>query len=123
MTPNIPAASYAEEPNAQAIAQATQKLVRLRNNWLNPPEWTDWGITQEEAGFPKRATSKPGFEADLKKRTLTNLYNDRPTWLDLMHKALDLAVAQAYGWQDYSAEMSDEEILRRLLTLNLARSQ
>jgi len=25
----------------------------------------------------------------LKKRTLTNLYNERPTWLDLAHRKLD----------------------------------
>ena len=30
--------------------------------------------------------------AILKKRTLTNLYNERPAWLDHRHKALDEAV-------------------------------
>jgi len=63
------------------------------------------------------------YAADLKKRTLTNLYNARPAWLDNAHKALDAAVAKAYGWNDYTPEMSDEEILRRLLALNLARSK
>jgi hypothetical protein len=38
------------------------------------------------------------------------------------HKTLDQAVATAYGWTDYSPEMSDEEILRRLLKLNLERT-
>ena len=33
-----------------------------------------------------------------------------------------LAGAQAYGWSDYSADMPDEEILKRLLALNLQRS-
>jgi hypothetical protein len=37
-------------------------------------------------------------EAELKKRTMTNLYNARPTWLDLAHKKLDAAVFVAYGW-------------------------
>jgi hypothetical protein len=32
------------------------------------------------------------------KRTLTNLYNTRPTWLDLAHRKLDETVFQAYGW-------------------------
>ena len=68
-------------------------------------------------------SAKPGHEADLKKRTLTNLYNARPTWLDLAHKALDQAVATAYGWTDYTPEMPDDEILRRLLALNLERSK
>ena len=110
---------------AENIA-AARRLNELREGWLNPPEWVDWVITPEEekAGFPKRPVAKPGHEADLKKRTLTNLYNARPAWLDLAHKALDkaVAVAAAYGWMDYTPEMSDEEILRRLLALNLERA-
>ncbi|WP_287364466.1 hypothetical protein [Thauera sp.] len=71
---------------------------------------------------PDRIIPKPGHEAELKKRTLTNLYNQRPAWLDTAHKALDSAVAAAYGWTDYTPEMPDDEILRRLLSLNLQRS-
>ena len=110
-------------PHAEAIATAAKRLNELREAWLNPPEWVDWVRTPEEekAGFPKRPIAKPGHEADLKKRTLTNLYNARPAWLYLAHKTLDAAVAMAYGWQDYTPEMSDEEILRRLLALNLER--
>ena len=52
-------------------------------------------------------------------RTLTNLYNARPTWLDNAHRALDAAVAAAYGWP---ADLADEEILERLLALNLERA-
>ena len=109
---------------AENIAAAARRLNELREAWLNPPEWVDWVITPEEekAGFPQRPVAKPGFEADLKKRTLTNLYNARPAWLDLAHKTLDQAVATAYGWPDYSADMPDEEILRRLLALNLKRA-
>jgi len=62
-------------------------------------------------------------EQALKKRTLTNLYNERPTWLDNDHKALDAAVATAYGWDDYSPDMPNEEILSRLLALNLERAE
>ena len=107
------------------IVKATQDLNRLRDNWLNPPEWTDWVRTEEEekAGYPLRPVAKPGHEAELKKRTLTNLYNVRPAWLDNAHKMLDAAVAKAYGWSDYTPEMPDEEILRRLLVLNLAREE
>ena len=39
--------------------------------------------------------------------------------LVLAHEALDAAVANAYGWQ---WPMADEEILSRLLELNLERS-
>ncbi len=109
---------------SDAIATAAHKLNELRDNWLNPPEWTDWvRIPEEEkAGYPARSVAKPGHESDLKKRTLTNLYNARPAWLDNAHKTLDAAVAKAYGWNDYTSEMPDEEILRRLLALNLERS-
>ena len=55
----------------------------------------------------------------LKKRTLTNLYNQRPAWLVNAHRTLDEAVAAAYGWP---ADLSDDEILRRLLALNLERA-
>ena len=121
LTPNIPATGYIDTPRAQSIASAAVALNQLRENWLNPPEWVDWVITpqEEKAGFPKRPVAKPGHEADLKKRTLTNLYNARPTWLDNAHKALDKAVATAYGWPD---DLSDNEILSRLLALNLERS-
>ena len=62
----------------------------------------------------------PGASAaELKKRTLTNLYNARPTWLELAHKRLDDAVLDAYGWP---REVSDEEILARLLRLNGERA-
>lgn len=52
------------------------------------------------------------------KRTLTNLYNQRPTWLDLAHKKLDDAVLDAYDWPH---DLSDEDILERLLALNVQR--
>jgi hypothetical protein len=69
----------------------------LRENWLNPP-----GLSEE----------------DLKKRTLTNLYNERPTWLANAHRKLDEAVFAAYGWP---ADLDDAEVLSRLLALNLER--
>ena len=50
----------------------------------------------------------------VEKRTLTNLYNQRPDWLDAAHKKLDAAVLDAYGWPH---DLSDEEILARLPAL------
>jgi hypothetical protein len=44
----------------EAIAAAAGELVRLRDGWLNPP-----GLDPDTLG----------------KRTLTNLYNQRPSWL------------------------------------------
>jgi len=123
LTLNLAPADYTNTAAAD-ISTAAQKLNELRDNWLNPPEWTDWLRTPEEekAGYPLRPVAKPDHEAELKKRTLTNLYNARPVWLDNAHKTLDVAVAKAYGWNDYTPQMADEEILRRLLVLNLART-
>ena len=121
LTPNIAAKDYTDNPHAQAIAKAARELVEARDRWLNPAEWVDWQRTPEEtaAGFPARPVAKPGFEAALKKRTLTNLYNERPAWLANLHTALDKAVAAAYGW-DWP--LTDDEILRRLFELNQTRS-
>ena len=60
------------------------------------------------------------FGVDLRRRTLTNLYNEyeRHTWLVNVHERLDAAVADAYGWD---ADLSDEQVLERLLALNLER--
>ena len=55
---------------------------------------------------------------ELAKRTLTNLYNQRPTWLVLAHQKLDSAVFAAYGWPQ---DLTDEQILEKLLALNLQR--
>jgi hypothetical protein len=81
-----------------AIAAAARELVRLRDGWLNPP-----GLTPDE----------------LSKRTLTNLYNARPSWLANAHADLDRAVLDAYGWPP---DLPDGEVLGRLLALNLERT-
>ena len=113
------------------IAQAAKRLNDLREAWLNPPEWTHkvkevTPLGMDHSPYPDRIEPLPGIsEEDLKalqKRTLTNLYNQRPAWLAMAHAQLDAAVAAAYGWGDYTQAMTDEEILKRLLALNLARS-
>ena len=116
---------------AAAIAQAARRLDTLREAWLNPPEGT-YRVPEvvplglDTSPYPDRVEPKPSLsEADLqalKKRTLTNLYNQRPAWLAMAHEQLDAAVAAAYGWADYSPAMPDDEILRRLLALNRARA-
>ncbi|MFN7778901.1 MAG: class I SAM-dependent DNA methyltransferase [Betaproteobacteria bacterium] len=113
--------------HAEAIAQAAQRLVALRDAWLNPPEWTERlpevvPLGLATSPYPERIVARPGFEAQLAKRTLTNLYNQRPTWLAQAHESLDAAVAAAYGWADWAPAMPDDEILRRLLALNRERA-
>ena len=120
LTPNIPAADYADDPRAVAIAQAAAELNRLREAWLNPP---DLVVIEPEVvpGYPDRILPRDAAAAkQLKTRTLTNLYNQRPAWLDMAHHRLDAAVAAAYGWP---ADLADDEILARLFALNQQRAQ
>ena len=117
LSPDIPASEYADDPRAVAIAEATRRLVDLRDRWLNPPEWVEW-IDEPVPGYPKRPVPRDVAAAQqLKKRTLTNLYNTRPQWLTDAHAALNAAVAAAYGWD---ADISDDEALKELLAFNLA---
>jgi hypothetical protein len=116
---------------AMAIASAAKRLNDLREAWLNPPEWTRRvpeivPLGMATSPYPDRILPRDNLsEADMKalqKRTLTNLYNQRPSWLAMAHQQLDAAVAAAYGWADYSTEMPDADILARLLALNHERS-
>ncbi len=112
--------------HAEAIARAAARLVALRDAWLNPPEWTERvpevvPLGLSTSPYPDRIVAKAGFEKDLARPTLPNLSTHPPGGLAQAHAALDAAVAAAYGWADWSPEMADDEILRRLLALNLAR--
>jgi len=120
LTPDLPAADYADDPHAVAIADAARRLVELRDRWLNPPEWVEW-MDEPARGYPKRPVPHNAESAKaLKARTLTALYNDRPQWLADAHAALDEAVAAAYGWD---AGISEQDALKELLTLNLASGE
>lgn len=124
LTPDIPAADYANDPRAQKIAAAAARLNELRENWLNPADLVD-RVPEVVPGYPDRILPKDETAAkELKKRTLTNLYNARPAWLDHAHKALDEAVAEAYGWGDdwRAGKLTDDEILARLFRLNQERA-
>jgi hypothetical protein len=81
-------------------------------------------VPEVVAGYPDRILPKDDKAAAiLKTRTLTNLYNQRPAWLDHAHRALDQAVAEAYGWgADWQKGMGEDEVLARLFRLNQARA-
>jgi type II restriction/modification system DNA methylase subunit YeeA len=96
--PWAPGKESQDDPLVQAIAQAASELVTKRDAWLNPPD------------------AKP---ETLAKRTLTNLYNERPSWLADLHRKLDQAVFAAYGWP---SSLTDAEVLERLLALNHERA-
>ena len=124
LTPDITAADYATKPIAQKIAIAAAKLNELRENWLNPSDLV-YRSPEVVPGYPDRLLPKDDTAAaELKKRTLTNLYNARPAWLDHAHRLLDGAVAEAYGWGDdwKEGKLTDDVILARLFALNQHRS-
>ena len=76
-------------------------------------------------GYPDRLLPKDEEAAkELKKRTITNLYNARPRWLANAHAELDEVVAEAYGWDDdwRAGLLTDDEILARLFRLNQERA-
>ena len=81
------------------VGEAARRLVELRDGWLNPPNLAP---------------------ADLAARTLTNLYNQRPTWLANAHADLDTATLAAYAW---AAHTSDAEKIQGLLELNEMRAE
>ena len=119
LTPNDLPASYKSAPVAQKIAEAARHLDKLRNAWLNPADLVEWRPEVSE-GFPDRAAPVSAAAAkQLQARTLTNLYNERPTWLDAAHRVLDESVAAAYG---VNADIPDDELLAHLLALNVRRS-
>ena len=94
-----------DDERRAAVATAANELNQLRENWLSPTDML---------GEPALTTEQ------LRRRTLTNLYNESPTWLRNAHAKLDAAVADAYGWPN---DLSDEQILERLLALNLERAE
>ncbi|MBC7835440.1 MAG: class I SAM-dependent DNA methyltransferase, partial [Phycisphaerales bacterium] len=160
-----PAKEKTSHPEYKAIAAAAKDLDTQRERWLNPPEWLDpiakrIDAADDFADVPKEARALIRHSAimaaaaqdpKLKKRTLTNLYNERPTWLCLAHERLDRAVLAAYaatdrkgGWDESWAEVwidtgagqplpadhplatrraeVDQLVLANLLRLNLARA-
>lgn len=119
LAPNIPAAEFEDDPRSIAITQAARRLDELRSAWLNPPD-----LVRREPevapGYPDRILPKDISAAvNLRGRTLTKLYNERPQWLVDARADLDRAVSAAYGWP---ADISDEDALHELLDLNLVRA-
>jgi type II restriction/modification system DNA methylase subunit YeeA len=113
------ALSAAQKMHHAAIEIAAKVLDEQRSRWLNPPEL----IRLEPdivSSLPARVIPlDDDAAAELGRRTLTKLYNARPTWLTHLHESLDRAVCAAYGWEE---DVSDEDILRRLLALNHQRA-
>jgi len=104
------------------IAAAAKELNEQRERWLNPPEWIEpiaRAVDKEDnfADVPEEARplirqsaimARAANDPKLKKRTLTNLYNERPTWLKLAHEKLDRAVLAAYAATDSGGDWSED---------------
>jgi type II restriction/modification system DNA methylase subunit YeeA len=121
---NTPDEALSEErrEHRDAIGAAAAALDADRRHWLNPPEWGREEPDVLPSLPPRLVPVDEEAEKQLKQRTLTNLYNQRPTWLRQRHAALDRAVFAAYGWPEPPEELDDETILARLLALNLERA-
>jgi len=118
------ALSDEQRAHRDAIGEAARALDESRRRWLNPPE-----LVREEPDVapslpPRLLPVDEDAERELKRRTLTNLYNARPAWLANLHRALDAAVFAAYGWSEAGAPdgLGEEDLLGRLLALNLERA-
>jgi hypothetical protein len=122
LTPLSPEKQYIDNPHAKRIAACAKRLNDLREEWLNPAELTTRVAEVATArNYPARFIPKDATAAaQLKKRTLTHLYNSIPTWLQIAHRDLDESVAAAYGWE---LPLSDDEIIGRLFELNQQRAK
>ena len=161
-----PGSEPAGSPVCQRIAAAAQALNEQRERWLNPPEWihpiarsVDLADTFADVPAEARPLIRESSimaiasrDPQLRRRTLTNLYNERPTWLVLAHAELDRAVLAVYaavdpegGWSEDWADVwrdsgagqllaadhplaarraeTDGRVLENLLRLNLARAR
>lgn len=102
-----------------AIATAARALAEARAAWLNPPD-----LVREEPDVvpelpPRRVPRSEAAAKQLAKRTITQLYNQRPEWLKNLHADLDRAVLAAYDWP---ADIAESDLLSRLLALNHERA-
>jgi hypothetical protein len=163
--PWAPGQEPTADPLWQEISAAARDLNDQRERWLNPPEWIDpiaatVDAAEDLSDIPVEARplvrqsiimAAAAKDPRLKVRTLTNLYNERPTWLVLAHERLDRAVLAAYaqvdpagGWSADWAEVwketgagfplpaghaltarraeVDQQVLANLLRLNLSRT-
>jgi hypothetical protein len=160
-----PGQEPADDPLWQEISAAAKDLSDQRERWLNPPEWivpiaATVDAAEDLSDIPAEARplvrqsiimAATAKDPRLKVRTLTNLYNERPTWLQLAHERLDRAVLAAYaqvdpagGWSPDWAEVwkdtgagfplpaghtlavrraeVDQQVLANLLRLNADRA-
>lgn len=140
--PYTPGKEPFDDPCARDVAAAAKALDDFRNNWLNPKDT----LLQGSKALQKRTLTNlynclslyreqikgKRRSAEAWKAALRELFRseklaveailslDEVETLDEIHTALDNAVLDAYGWPH---SLSDEQILERLLALNLERAK
>ncbi|HEV7301646.1 MAG TPA: DNA methyltransferase [Tepidisphaeraceae bacterium] len=120
--PWSPGKEDTKHPAYLRVAAAAKALNEQRERWLNPPEWIEPLAAKIDAAdafddVPAEARAlvrqsaimaAAAKDARLKKRTLTNLYNERPTWLKLAHEQIDRSVLAAYAAVDTEGDWSED---------------
>src|SRR3546814_17533659 len=99
-----------QQGHRDAIGAAARALDEDRRRWLNPPEWV-----REEPdvvpSLPPRLVPVDGeAERELKQRTLPNLYNARPVWLQHSHAALDAGAVASSGCAESGRALCRERL-------------
>ena len=129
--------SEAENVHVAAIAEAARELVAFRQAWLNPPS-EQIGVTISPSALKKRtltnmynalqhyrAARSTGtlhtlpFKAAWQQSVKSDFSFDQAETLHDIHRELDNAVLNAYGWP---TTLSNEQILEQLLNLNQQRA-
>jgi len=112
--PWTPGEEPTDDPLYRRISAAAKALDAERERWLNPPEWIEplaatVDLAEDLSDVPESARpllrqsaiqAAAARDPRLRERTLTNLYNERPTWLRLAHLEMDRAVLAAYALVD-----------------------
>ncbi|HET6441887.1 MAG TPA: DNA methyltransferase [Phycisphaerae bacterium] len=112
--PWTPGEEPTDGPLYRRISAAAKALDAERERWLNPPEWIEplaatVDMAEDLSDLPEHARplvrqsaiqAAAAGDPRLRERTLTNLYNERPTWLRLAHLEMDRAVLAAYAQVD-----------------------
>jgi hypothetical protein len=136
----LPTGAIGEIVQTACLRDYCSSRTRGARQYLTPPEWTRTEVLEFPGSvdgpwkryvhaanakgigtvrYPRVVPKDADAAAKLKKRKLTNLHNGRPAWLANAHRRLDEAVFAAYGWPP---DLSDDELLARLLALNLQRA-
>ena len=120
------ALSDEQRAHRDAIGEAARALDEARRHWLNPPEWV-----REEPDVVALAAPAPAARRRGRRARAAQAHAHQPLQRSARRgsptstQTLDAAVFAAYGWAEAGAPaeaLGEEELLSRLLALNLERA-